>query len=353
MTNQPQEPSIALPPKHGNVPVYDVARALTVVAGDTKTGKTTFAASAGDQMLILDFEDSTRFVSGCQSIQVDSQAQLLEILERLELGDHPYKLVAVDSVTALIHLIENETLEGFKKVPRKRGKPPLHTLADVDFGAGYARSSNKLYRIINRFHQLQRLGIGVLLICHTEIRMQVTGGQEQAKEVPNLHPKHYQNTVLGKADAVLHLRREVEPDDTVTHTLYTQPDIFSSGIGCRFPNLPAEIEPTWDAYAGAVKEATADLKANLEAEAKARAKAAREAKAKTKAKAKAQPKVAEDVHWIDNIEGSTVPLLLTLGENGEHLHVRDATPEDVKRYGKNPVPTSNQPIATQPNKENK
>lgn len=271
-TTQPKQPLFTPPPAHGNVPVYDVARSLTVVAGDTKTGKTTFAASAGDQMLILDFEDSTRFIAGCQALTVDSQEQLLEILEWLESGEHPYKLVAVDSVTALIRTIEKETLEGFKKV-HKKSRPPLHTLADVDFGAGYNRASNKLYRIISRFHQLQRKGIGVLLICHTEMRTTTSGGEDQVKEYPNLHPKYYQNAVLGKADAVLHLRRELERDDTISRTLYTQPDLYSGGVGCRFPGLPATIEPTWGAYAAAVEEATAELRAQLEREAQERAKA--------------------------------------------------------------------------------
>lgn len=337
-TKQPQPQPFALPPTHGNVPTYDVGRALTVIAGDTKTGKTTFAASAGDQMLILDFEDSTRFVSGCRSIPVDSLAQLLGILEGLEEGNHDYKLVAVDSVTSLIQLIENETLDGFKKI-HDPSRPPLHTLADVDFGAGYARSSNKLHRIISRFHSLQRKGIGALLICHTEMRTtKKRNGQEVTKEVPNLHPKHYQNAVIGKADAVLHLRREVERDDSISHTIYTQADLYTGGIGCRFPGLPATIEPTWSAYAAAVKQATAELQARLKAEAKERAKAEREAKAKAKAKQEAKAK--------KKAEGECVAK-----ENPGKKWARPMTAEEEKEAEAKQA-EANQTSQTQPNKEN-
>ena len=262
---QPRRTTMAFKPPNpkGNSPMFSVFAALSVIVGDTKVGKTTFAASAGPSMLILDFEGSARLIPGCHAAEINSQSDLKEAFEYLEAGDHPYKTVAVDSVTALISLIERDVVETFRPT-RKPKQGPLHTLADVEFGQGYKRASVKVASIINRFHALQKKGIGTLLICHTELRTTTTkNGDEEVKEVPNLS-KHYQYAVLGRADAVLHIRNEVERDGSVERVIYTQPDLFSGSIGCRFPGLPKQLpEPTWDAYSKTVKAGATALKKTL------------------------------------------------------------------------------------------
>lgn len=293
--------ALKLPNPAGNVPRYDANSAMTVIAGDIKTGKTTFAASAGPSMLILDFERGARLIDGCQSIEVESLGHLKKILELLEEGEHEYKTVAVDSVTALITTIETWAVESFKET-RRAGSPPLYTLADVEYGQGYKRAAVQLSNIINRFHGLQRKGIGTLLICHTEQQRTVArNGDEEVKEVPNLS-KHYQYPVLGRADAVLHIRREVERDNSIRRVIYTRPDLFSGAIGCRFHGLPGELMPHWSEYAKAVKAGAAELREKR--------KAAKQAATKKsgKAKTKDTPKVAEDkVGPLPDQIGTTTP----------------------------------------------
>lgn len=275
--------AIKFPNEGGNVPQYNANTALTVLAGDIKTGKTTFAASAGPSMLILDFEQGTRLIDGCQSIEIESLADLKAVLERLEKGDHPYKTVAVDSVTAMIGKIEAWAVDTFKEI-RRPDSPPLYTLADVEFGQGYKRAAVQLANIINRFHALQKKGIGTLLICHTELQITTAkNGTETKKEVPNLS-RHYQYPVLGRADSVLHIRRVVERDNSVRRIILTQPDLFSAAVGCRFHGLPRELEADWNTYAKAVKAGAAQLREKRKA-----AKPAAKKRSVAKACATGQP----------------------------------------------------------------
>lgn len=237
------------PPAEGNKPNYDVDAALTVIIGDRKTGKTTFAASAGQKMLVLDFENSAKYITGCHSVPIKNLTDLDDALKDLATKDHNYKTVAVDSITALIMILEGRTVDSFQK----SGKPKLHTVLDIEFGKGYKRAQNKLWGIVEKFCALQHRGIGTLFICHSEFHTKKIKDKEVITEVPNLHPKYYQYAVLGKADTVLHIRAEQDRSGEMVRKLYTKPALFNTTIGSRFQNLPPTIDPTWPAFAAAVK----------------------------------------------------------------------------------------------------
>lgn len=123
-----------------------------ILFGPSGTGKTTFLAKL-DNTLIIDTEESTKYISGIMKVDVKgSWAKFTTTLKELvrlykeenEGNDgppiYPYEYIALDTLDGLY----NEAL--VPHICKKHGKA---SISDFDYGAGYAEAKDKLVSAMN------------------------------------------------------------------------------------------------------------------------------------------------------------------------------------------------------------
>jgi len=122
-----------------------------IIFSKPKVGKTTLLASLPD-CLILDLEKGSKYVDAMK-IQASSVEEIFAIGEAIKKANHPYKFIAIDTITALeemcIHYAEvlyDRTPIGkdwFAKDPQGkitgpgRRKKEMHSILNLPNGAGY------------------------------------------------------------------------------------------------------------------------------------------------------------------------------------------------------------------------
>lgn len=153
-----------------------------VVYARPKTGKTRFCASAPD-VLIIDCDekgtDSTRDDLNPDTIRITTWSEINDIYWYLQAGDHPYRSVAIDTISGLQTLCMNWILgdEAARDTSRDPDQPSQRL---------YQKRTQLMTNIITNFRNLP---MNLIFTAHT--RTKDTGeGDEEIITVtgPNLAP---------------------------------------------------------------------------------------------------------------------------------------------------------------------
>jgi hypothetical protein len=131
-----------------------------LIHGTEGIGKSTFAAEAPDPIFIQT-EDGLSQIDVPRFPIAESFDTVTDNLNDLLTEKHSYQTVIIDSVDWLEKLAVHKVLEGFK------GKS---SLAEIDYGKGYAMLIPLFETIIDRLNQLRReKKMNVILIAHTKM----------------------------------------------------------------------------------------------------------------------------------------------------------------------------------------
>lgn len=221
-------------------------RFLMLVVGKTKVGKTTFA-STFPEPLIISMDNGTvalenpAYVAEVSDLsEFDAVVKLLyqqwKAYERGEIDEFIYKTIVVDPITVLNEWVEN-------KVCKERG---IKAVGDADWGAGWADARREM---LVRLQTLKKIKVcNLILIGHIDERSSATMEVLDLKRIEL--PGKLKNLITGIVDLVAYLR--VSDDEVEYRGRKTQKRILSfSAIsaweaGSRFPELEGiEIEPTY------------------------------------------------------------------------------------------------------------
>lgn len=136
-----------------------------VVSGAPKTGKTTFAAGAPDCLILpIKGEQGADGIKGAHIAPViKSYEELTEALKFLAQGEHSFKSVAIDSISALEPLLQDA-------VCKEHNKKSIEQVLD-GFGKGYVETFAKFRQITNGLDYLrEKKGMNIIMVCHVIIR---------------------------------------------------------------------------------------------------------------------------------------------------------------------------------------
>ena len=87
--------------------------------GPNRSGKTTFAASAGyvpemSKVLLMATETGLASVTNVPNVDyvpIENRDELVEVIEYVESGDHPYRTIVLDSLSAAADILKDYTAE--------------------------------------------------------------------------------------------------------------------------------------------------------------------------------------------------------------------------------------------------
>lgn len=134
----------------------------TLIYGKPGIGKTTFASNAPG-CAFLPLEQGTNNVS-VQRILVDGHApetfpEVLGVLDALITERPKLAHLTVDTLSALEDIIHNE-------IRRTTGK----AVQDIGYAKGYDLAVDMFRQVFARLEQVQRNGVGILLLAHAHVR---------------------------------------------------------------------------------------------------------------------------------------------------------------------------------------
>ena len=226
----------------------DFHQNLLLVHGQPKVGKTTFF-SKFPGALYLTTEDGTKHLS-VHEWRIRKWTDFTTRLKTLQdnIANCPYQTIVIDTVANLADMCE-------EFVANKIGVP---TIADAEFGKGYAAYSREFKKQVNA---LVKLGLGVAFIAHSEDKivsadsvvnpyapMMANEKGELTMIVPALD-KRTRKFISGLADMIFY----VEIDKNLKRVIRTQPSKhFEAGDRSgRLPDtLSLNYEAVLDAYYG-------------------------------------------------------------------------------------------------------
>jgi len=90
-----------------------------VIYSKPKTGKTTAYAGL-ENNLILDLENGTEYVSA-MAVKVNSLEELAEVGKAVIAAGKPYRVITIDTVTALEDMIMPRACQLYKNTPKPNG----------------------------------------------------------------------------------------------------------------------------------------------------------------------------------------------------------------------------------------
>ena len=237
--------SITLPTER--VQAKDYNPKLLVIIGLPKSGKTTWAASIDDN-LILDTEDGTRGVDAL-SVQVRTYADFFDVAKQLKEykdtnGKFRYRRVTIDNATKLEEITLPLAAAMYRATPQganweilkdgnnrplkdSKGNPLYNQNADIRTlpnGAGYMWTRKALTKVINGFKDLCET---LILICHVKDKQIQRNGMELSEVSINLAGKTG-DIVCSDEDGVAYCYRE----DKNTYLSFQGGDNIIRGSRC-------------------------------------------------------------------------------------------------------------------------
>lgn len=176
--------------------------AMTIY-GRPKVGKTRFCATAPEPLIIDCDErgtDSTRDDTNPSVARITTWSEMNDIYWYLQSGEHPYRTVAIDTISGLQTLCMNFVLGD--ELARDASRDP-----DMPTRQAYGKVSQLMRTNITNFRNLE---MNVIFTAHTRTRS--TGEDEEDESVitgPNLSPAIYTH-LLGAVGLIGYLmKREV------------------------------------------------------------------------------------------------------------------------------------------------
>lgn len=133
-----------------------------VVYGDHKIGKSTFAASAPNPIVM-------RTEDGLAAIQVpafplaQSYQDVINAIDTLYQGGHPFQTAVLDSLDWLEPLVWKYTAE-------QENKSNIKDIEDIGYGKGYTKADEHWRTILDGLDALNAQGMTIICLAHAEIK---------------------------------------------------------------------------------------------------------------------------------------------------------------------------------------
>lgn len=143
-------------------PVKNILPPRIVLYGTPKIGKTTFAASIPDN-LVVDIEGGSGLhnVARVNKDDVQTYAQFKDVLHQVENGNHGFQCLTIDTVDWLETVL-------FEEAARLHGKKAI---ADVPYGAGYGSAQMLWGEVLDTLDRIrEKRGMMILMLAHEQIR---------------------------------------------------------------------------------------------------------------------------------------------------------------------------------------
>lgn len=184
----------------------DIKPPRIVLYGPPKVGKTSFAASIPDN-LILDFEGG----SGAQSAnridknRIDTFEKVLDVLKQIYDQKHRFKFLTLDTLDWLQEIV-------FEKAAKEHNQP---TVAAVPYGVGFATVQNLWRQILDGLELIQEeKGMAILCLAHSHIVTYNSPTSESYNRVSlKLHEKEKGNSTVSLfrewVDVIAYVNSEV------------------------------------------------------------------------------------------------------------------------------------------------
>lgn len=232
-----------------------------VLYGPAKIGKSTFAAHAPNPVFIdieggLDFIDTTKY-------KPSNLDDIIVFINSLASEDHEFRTLVIDSADWLEDLI-------FRKVAESKGK---ENIEDIPWGQGYSLALDHWRLVLNALDDLrEQKNMNIILLAHVETKEHKDPSTENYfVYTPKLHGKTTKgdnslglitewSDVLIFADYKVYVEKERNGYQATTkvhgrgeRVLYTA-EMPRFKAGNRY-GLPEELEFSWEAFSGALREA--------------------------------------------------------------------------------------------------
>lgn len=169
---------------------------IALVYGEPGIGKTKLAASLGDAV-VFDCESGSNFLD-VNRIEIKDYSNLIEAFKWV--AKEPWETVVLDSLTAIDSLAMRAVLNSH---------PRWSSIADGDYGAGYAEVKEKLTKVVNGCEYLRSLGKNVVIVAHSKVRTVNNPTTEAHERVEFEVNKDLLNSFNGVSDLTFYLKPKV------------------------------------------------------------------------------------------------------------------------------------------------
>lgn len=245
-------------PTEKTKPSLSLDTLTAVLVGRPKIGKTSTAAALdNDHTLFIATEPGhdgvEAFVEPCRSWE-----EFRRIGADLAKGDHPYKLVVVDTVDALQGMCTEHVIDG---LARSAGKTGFVHASDFEYGKGWSAITDE-FKL--RVAKLCTLGLGVIFVSHAKESTKTDRvGREITIFSADVGQKGSRQWLLGYVNYIWFMDVEQTPDGE-KHLLRTAASetYEAGGRGVPLPD-PIDLGDTPEQGAAALKQALADATAQL------------------------------------------------------------------------------------------
>jgi hypothetical protein len=178
-----------------------------IIFSKPKVGKTTLLAGL-DNCLILDFENGSDYVEALK-MKVDSIDTLKQIGKAIKDAGHPYKYIAIDTVTALEEFCISYAEDLYSKSSMgmnwyTQGKAKYGTIINMPNGAGYQWLRTAYTKVLD---YVRGLAPRIILMGHVKDTLLEKAGNEFTSMDLDLTGKIKRITASG-SDAIGYLYRK-------------------------------------------------------------------------------------------------------------------------------------------------
>lgn len=203
-------------------------------------GKTTFAGSAADSLLV-DCENGAGTIPCQRTPYLETWQDIENWLTAIERDEHKYRVVAIDTIDWLLRRLEEHV----------NGRTLTQTLNKSHGGYGNGKSvmKNYIYQILlPSLNRIVNRGVALVLLAHAR-RTDITDidGATLEKTAPDI-PDDYLNTFVEWADFCCLARF----DNDGRRVMATNNDGAPHALVKNRYNMPPVIDFAWPAFASAV-----------------------------------------------------------------------------------------------------
>jgi hypothetical protein len=214
-----------------------------ILYGAPGIGKTTFAAKA-DNSIIIDCENGAGAVQCTRTPYLDNWTSIEVWLKQIETDQHPYKVMAIDSLDWLLRRIE-EHVSGCAKDKLDQTLNKSHG----GYGNGKQVLKNHIYRVLLPIlDRIVNRGIAVILLAHAK-RTDITDidGVTIEKTTADISDD-FLSTFVEWSDFVCLARMDIDGKRTIT-TSETNRALAKNRYG-----MPASIVFSWESFTSAIAD---------------------------------------------------------------------------------------------------
>lgn len=219
----------------------DLKGKYVLIYGNPKTGKTTFSTTF-EKNLLLATEKGYNAISGVRAVDIEKYADFKAVLKQLKKPEAKamYNTITIDTISLLWELCE-------KFVCASEG---VQKLGDIPWGQGWTKVKETFS---NDLRELTMLGYGLVLITHSEKRVETVGNNELEFFAPSLNKRCYE-IVNRLVDLIGYIGIEWNEDGTSSRYLYTRqtPRVVA---GSRWKYLDTKIPFGYTELVNAISDA--------------------------------------------------------------------------------------------------